>query len=80
VVDVVGEPDVDAAGCGARERIANNRGQRIGEPDVVDRDVERALRAGDESRELSGDVLRRLAAVGKRRDLYRAAFMRCSAL
>jgi hypothetical protein len=80
VIEVVGEPDLDAAGRGTGERVADGRRQRVGEPQVVDRDIERVLRRGDESRELSGDVLRRLAAVGERRDLYRAAFVRCSAL
>ena len=44
VVDVVGEPDRDAALGRADERAADDRRQRIRQPDVVDRDLERVLR------------------------------------
>jgi hypothetical protein len=44
VVEVVREPDVDAA-CGCRgQRIDDDRCEWVGQPDVVDGDVERALR------------------------------------
>jgi hypothetical protein len=43
MVEVVGKPDVDAAlGC-ALQRIYDDRRQRVRQPDVVDRDLERAL-------------------------------------
>jgi hypothetical protein len=80
LVEVVGEPDIDAARCSVRERTANDRGQRVRQPDVVDRDLECALRLRDPVREQVRDLLRRLAAVGERAELYRAAFARSSAL
>jgi hypothetical protein len=80
MVEVVGEPDVDApCGC-AGQGIADDRRQRIGQPDVVDRDLERVLRGRDEVGECVCGLFRRLTAVGERPDLYRAAFARCSAL
>ena len=80
MVEVVGEPDVDAARGGAFQRIADDRRERIGQPDVVDRDLERVLRGRDEVGERVCGLFRRLAAVGERPELYRAAFARCSAL
>jgi hypothetical protein len=80
MVEVVGEPDVDAAFRGADERVPDDRLEWIRQADVVDRDFERLLCRRDEAGERVRDVLRRLAAVGERPDLYRAAFARCSAL
>jgi hypothetical protein len=80
MVEVVGEPDVDAA-CGRRgQRIDDDRRQRIRQPNVVDRDLERALRRRDEVGECVRGLFRRLTAVGESPDLYRTAFARCSAL
>jgi hypothetical protein len=80
IVDVVGEPDLDPAARRVREGAADDPGERVRQADVVDRDLERFLRRRDETGERMRDLLRRLAAVGERRDLYRAAFARCSAL
>jgi hypothetical protein len=80
VVDVVGEPDRDAARECGLERFANDCFERIREPDVVDRNLERALRRRDEVGKQTRDLLRRLAAVGERPELYRVALARCSAL
>ena len=80
MVKVVREANVDAA-CGRRgQRIDDDRRQRIRQPDVVDRDLERPLRRRDEIGECVCGLFRRLAAVGERPDLYRAPFARCSAL
>ena len=80
MVEVVGQPDLDAARGGAFQGIADNRRQRIGQPDVVNGDLERVLRGRDEVGERMCSLFRRLAAVGERPDLYLAAFARCSAL
>ena len=80
MVDVVGEPDLDPARGGVDERALDNRREGIRQPNVVDRDFERALRRGDEVGECVCGRFRRLAAVGQRPDLYRTAFARCSAL
>ena len=80
MVEVVGEPDVDAPCGGGRQRTADDRRERVRQPDVVDRDLERALRGGDEVGECVRGLFRGLAAVGESPDLYRAAFARCSAL
>jgi hypothetical protein len=44
MVEVVRESDLDAAIGRADERVADDRRQRIGQPDVVDRNLECALR------------------------------------
>jgi len=80
MVDVVGEPDLDPARGGVDERALDDRREGIRQPEVVDRDLERLLGRRDEAGERVRDVLRRLAAVGERPDLYRAALARCSAL
>jgi hypothetical protein len=80
MVEVVGQPHVDAARGGALQGIAYDRRQRIRQPDVVDGDLERVLRGRDEIGEGVCGLFRRLAAVGERPDLYLAAFARCSAL
>jgi hypothetical protein len=80
MVEVVGEPHVHAASGGGFQRIADDRRERIRQPDVVDGDLEGALCCGDEIGERPGGLFGRLAAVGERPGLYRAAFARCSAL
>jgi hypothetical protein len=80
LVDVVGEADRDAAVGGADECTLERLGERIRKPQVVDRDVECGLRLREPVREQSRDVFRRLAAIGKRVDVYCAAFARSSAL
>jgi hypothetical protein len=80
MVEVVGEADVDAPRGGGGERINDDRRERVRQPDVVDRDLERALRRRDEVGERVRGLFRRLAAIGERPELYRAAFARCSAL
>jgi hypothetical protein len=80
VIDVVGEPDLDAARGRVGQRAVDDQLEWVGQPDVVDCDFERLLRRRDEVGERVCGVLGRLAAVGERPDLYRAAFARCSAL
>ncbi len=80
MVEVVGEPDVDTARSRADERVPDDGLQRIRQPEGVDRDLERFLGRREETGERVRNVLRRLAAVGERPELYRAAFARCSAL
>ncbi len=80
MVEVVGEPDVDPSLGRAFQRIDDDRLEWIGQPDVVDRDLERPLRRGDEVGKRVCGLFRRLAAVGESPELYRAAFARCSAL
>jgi hypothetical protein len=80
MVEVVGQPDVDAARGGASQGIADDRCERIRQPNVVNRDLERVLRRRDEVGECVRGLFRRLTAVGERPDLYRSAFARCSAL
>jgi len=74
MVEVVGEADIDAASRRAGQRIDDDRGQRIRQPDVVDGDLERPLRRRDEVGERVCGLFRRLTAVGESPDLYRAAF------
>jgi hypothetical protein len=66
MVDVVGESHVDATRGRARHRVANDRRDRVGQTDVVDRDLQRAVRRRDPLCERARDLLRRLAAVGER--------------
>jgi hypothetical protein len=66
MVDVVGQPDRNAALGRTREGAADDLLQVVRQPDVVDRDLERAARRGDPVGELASDLLRRLAAVGER--------------
>jgi hypothetical protein len=73
VVEVVGEPDGDAPLRGADERAADDLRELVREPDVVDRDVERALGRREPVGEDVGDLLGRLAAVGQRADVDRIA-------
>jgi hypothetical protein len=80
VVEVVCEADCDTAVDCAEDRGLERAGERLGEPEVVDRDVECLLCLREPVGEQSRNVLRRLAAVGERVDVYRAAFARSSAL
>jgi hypothetical protein len=80
LVDVVGEADGDAAVGGADECALERLGERIREPQVVDRDVECRLSLVEPVGKKARDLFRRLAAVGERMDVYRAAFARSSAL
>jgi hypothetical protein len=79
VVLVEGEPD----GHASSRRVLDCPGDEalglVGEAEVVDRDVEAALRRGDESGECLRDLDRRLVAVGERPELDQpacCAFMR----
>jgi hypothetical protein len=79
MVQVEGEPNRDSAPGGVLECPGDETFGLIGEAEVVDRDVERALPGGDEVREGLGDLDRRLAAVGECPDLDQpdcCAFMR----
>lgn len=69
MVDVVGEPDGDAARGRVREGAVDDRVERCGEVEVVDRDLERVLRLRDEAGERVRGVLGRLAAVGQGAEL-----------
>jgi hypothetical protein len=79
VVDVVGEPNRDAALGGADERVADGVADGTGEPEVVERDVERLLCAVEEVDDGAPDLVGGLAAVGERADLDQV-FARSEAL
>ena len=68
VVDVVDEPDRDAARDGRRERALDDLREIVRQVEVVDRDLERRVRAGKELGELVRRALGRLRAVGERRE------------
>ena len=68
VVDVVDEADRDAARDGLRERALDDLREVVGKVEVVDRDLERLVRAAEELGELVRGALRRLRAVGERRE------------
>jgi hypothetical protein len=79
VVLVEGEPDGHASPRCVLERARDEALRLVGEPEVVDRDVEPALRGRDERGERLRDLDRRLAAVGERPELDQpacCAFMR----
>jgi hypothetical protein len=80
LVEVVREADRDAAVDRAGERAFERARERIGKTQVVDRDVETLLRLREPVGEEARGVFRRLAAVGKRVNVYRAAFARSAAL
>ena len=80
VVGVVREPDGDAALCGGDERAGDDRPQLVPEVEVVDRDLERVLRAGEKVGERAGGALCRLRAVGQRLELDQDTFARIRAL
>jgi hypothetical protein len=66
MVDVVGEAHGDAAIGRFGEGALDDRCQRVRQPDVVHRDLERAAGRRDPVGELMSDLLRRLTAVGER--------------
>jgi hypothetical protein len=79
VVLVEGEPDGYAPPGRVFDRPRDQPLGLVGEAEVVDSDVESALRAGDEASERLRDLDRGLAAVGERPDLDQpdcCAFMR----
>ena len=80
MVDVVCEPDGDAALRCGDERALDDRPQVVGEMEVVDRDLERALCAGEVVRERVRGALRRLRAVRERLELDQDASARIRAL
>ena len=72
-VEVVGEPYADATpGC-ADQCVVQDRPDRIRQPDVVDRDLERVLRGGEPVGERVHDLLGGLAPVGERANLDQEA-------
>ena len=71
MVDVVREPQCDAARLRGPQRAADDRGEVVRKIEVVDRDVERALRGGEEGCERVRGFDGRLAAVGQRADFDR---------
>ena len=71
MVDVVGEAHRDAALVGGAQRSADDRGEIVGQVQVVDRDVEAVLRRADEGGERVRGVDGRVAAVGQRADFDR---------
>jgi hypothetical protein len=80
VVDVVREPDGDAARRRSDERALDDLLQVVREMEVVDGDLERRGRGADEVCECAGRALRGLRSVGERLDVDQDAFARCSAL
>jgi predicted RNA-binding protein associated with RNAse of E/G family len=80
VVDVVREPDGDAALRRGDERALDDRLQVVREVEVVDRDLERALRAGEVVGERVRGALGRLRAVRERLELDQDASARIRAL
>jgi hypothetical protein len=79
MVLVEGKPDGHALAGRVLERARDQPLGLVGEAEVVDRDVEAALRRGDEAGERLRDLDRRLAAVGERPELDQpdcCAFMR----
>ena len=72
MVDVVCEADGDAALVCGPKRPADDRVEVVEEVEVVDRDVERVLRRGEEPGERVRGVGGRLAAVGQRPDFDRS--------
>jgi hypothetical protein len=73
VVDVVGEPDRNAALDRGVDRVLDDGGDRRWQVDVVDRDLERVLRGPDEVGQRVRDIVGRLAAVRQRPDVDRIA-------
>jgi hypothetical protein len=71
MVDVVREPDGNAAFVRVAQRAAYRRREVVGQVQVVDRDVERVLRGAEEVSERLRGVGGRLAAVGQRADFDR---------
>jgi hypothetical protein len=73
VVLVERQPDGHASSGSVLERAGDEPLGLVGEAEVVDRDVERALRGRDEAGERLRDLDRRLAAVGERPELDQPA-------
>jgi hypothetical protein len=80
LVEVVREANGDAAIDCAEQRALDGVRERVRQPQVVDRDVERLLSLRDPVGQQACDLPRRLAAVGERVEVYRAAFARSPAL
>jgi hypothetical protein len=73
VVDVEGEPNGDAASRRVRQCAGDEPGGRLLEVEVVEREVERALRGRDELAGILGDLEGALAPVRQCPDLDRQA-------
>ena len=69
VVDVVENADTNAPTLSADERMGDGLCLRAVEPEVVQRDLERALRRGQELRHLARDLEGGLSAIAQRADL-----------
>jgi hypothetical protein len=69
VVEVVREPDADAAARGSDDRGADDLGRLVAETQVVEREIERLPRLAEERSRFVRDLERRLAAVGERPEL-----------
>jgi hypothetical protein len=80
VVDVVGEPHGDAALRRGDERVLDDLRGRRWETQVVERDVEAAVRAVEDVRDRVGDLVGGLTAVGERADLDQVFAARSAAL
>jgi hypothetical protein len=80
VVEVVDEPDRDAALRRSDDRAGNAVGHGAVEPDVVDGDVEALLRRVAEPLQLVGDLGGRLTAVRQRPQLDQALLALSEAL
>jgi len=74
VVLVEREPDGDAASGSVLQRAGDQPLRLVGEPEVVDGDVEGPLRGGEEVGERVRDLDRRLTAVGERPELDQPAW------
>jgi hypothetical protein len=73
VVLVEREPDCDAAPGGVLDRSGDQPLRLVGEPEVVDRDVEGSLRGGEEVGQRVRDLDRRLTTFGERPELDQPA-------
>ena len=73
MVDVEREPDGDTSPRRVRERARDEARGRLFEVEVVEREVERPSRSGDELSRILGDLEGALAPVRQRADLDRQA-------
>jgi hypothetical protein len=73
VVDVEGEPDGDAPPRRVREGARDETGCGLLEVEVIEGEIERLLRAGDELTRVFGDLEGALTAVRQGSDLDRQA-------
>ena len=80
MVDVVREPDAHAPRVGVDERRLDDVARLAGEPDVVERELERLAGAAEERGDLAGDVDRALPAVVVETDLQHYSAARSEAL